>query len=107
MSAFLGALGLRHLIGVGLVAAVIGGGLPSNWYGLAGGRLGEVERLSACLHRHSAEMAALVEGIGDPHSFLHDSAGARTHALHVAERHRRLRQREANAIAACARTVSH
>jgi cytosine/adenosine deaminase-related metal-dependent hydrolase len=48
----------------------------------------------------------LVTSIGDPQSILNKSHAAHVHAVHLAERERRLQPREGRAIVACARTVS-
>ncbi len=106
MSAFFGALRLPHWIALGLVVAVLGSGLPSNWYGLVGANVSEVERLSSCLQRHSVELAALVTSLGDPTSLLNATPSAREHAVHAAERRGDLQRREASAVVACARTVT-
>ena len=110
MSGFLGALRLPHWIALGLVVVVLGGGLPSNWFGLAGAKVsakvGEVERLRSCLQRHSVELASLVTSLGDPTSLLNATPSARAHAVRAAERHGDLERREARAVVACARTVT-
>ena len=107
MSAFFGALRLPHWIALGLVVAALGSGLPSNWYGLVGANVSEVERLSSCLQRHSVELAALVPtSLGDPTSLLNATPSAREHAVHAAERRGGLQRRQASAIVACARTVT-
>jgi hypothetical protein len=105
MRTLLGALRLPHWIGLGLVVAAVGGGLPSNWYGLVGAKVSEVERLSSCLGRHRVEMASLLASIGDPHSLLSATPSARKHMVHIAERRGEIQRREANAIVACAHTV--
>ena len=79
---------------------------PSNWYGLVGANVSEVERLSSCLQRHSVELAALVTSLGDPTSLLNATPSAREHAVHAAERRGDLQPREASAVVACARTVT-
>jgi hypothetical protein len=106
MSAFLGALRLPHWIGVGVVVAALGGGLPSNWYGLVGAKVSEVERLGSCLQRHGIALASLATSLGDPTALVHAAPSAREHAVHAAERRGHLRRREANAVVACARTVT-
>ena len=106
MRSLLGALRLPHWIGLGLVVAALGGGLPSNWYGLVSARVSEVEDLRACLQRHSVELASLVTSIGDPQSLLDATSSARKHIVHVAERRDGLKRRQANAVVACARTVA-
>jgi hypothetical protein len=103
---FLGALRLPHFIAIGVIAAVLAGGVPSKWFGLVGSKVNEVERLRACLEKHSVEFASLVTNIGDPESVLNESHAARVHAVHVAEHEGRLQRREGEAIVACARTVS-
>ena len=103
---FLGALRLPHWIAIGVVAAVLAGGVPSKWFGLVSSKVGQVEQLRACLERHSVEFASLVANIGDPQSVLNESHAARVHAVHVAEHEGRLQRREGQAIVACARTVS-
>ncbi len=105
MKTLLGALRLPHWIGLGLVVAALGGGLPSNWYGLVGSKISEVERLRSCLLQHRVELAALVTGLGDPQSVLDATPAARKHMVHAAERRGDLKRREANAIVACAHTV--
>src|SRR5438445_3436488 len=102
MSAVLGALRLPHWIGLGVVVAALAGGLPSNWYGLVGAKVTEVQRLSSCLERHRVEFGLLVASIGSPESLLSEAPSARVHAVHVAEKRGELRRREANAIVACA-----
>ena len=106
MRSALAALRPAHWLGIGLVAAVLGGGIPSNWFGLVGSKVTEVERLRACLERHSVEMTALVEGLGDPQTVLSGSPAARAHSVRVAEPERRLNRREGHAIVECARTVT-
>lgn len=102
----LGALRLPHWIAIGVVAAVLAGGVPSKWFGLVGSKVSQVERLRACLEQHSVEFASLVANIGHPQSVLNESHAARVHAVHVAEHEGRLQRREGQAIVACARTVS-
>ena len=106
MRSLLGMLRLPHYLALGAVVAVLAGGLPSNWFGLAGKQVSEVERLSSCLQRHHVELTALVTTLGDPSSVLSDSSAARARAVHVAERERRLHRRQGEAIEACARTVT-
>lgn len=106
MRTLLGALRLPHWIAMGLVVVVLAGGVPSKWFGLVGSRVSQVERLRACLQRHSVEFVSLVTSIGDPQSVLSESRAARVRAVHVAEREGRLQRREGEAIVACARTVS-
>jgi hypothetical protein len=106
MRSLLGALRLPHWIAIGLVVVVLGGGLPSKWFGLVSSKVSQVEQLRSCLERHSVELASLVASIGDPQSVLSDSGAARVHAVRVAERSGRLQRREGQAIVECARTVS-
>jgi hypothetical protein len=106
MSGFLGALRLPHWIALGLVVVALGGGLPSNWYGLAGAKVTEVQRLRSCLQAHSVELAALVTSLGDPTSLLNATPSARAHAVHAAERKGDIERREARAVVACARTIT-
>jgi hypothetical protein len=106
MGSLLGKVRLPHLIAIGVIAVVLGGGLPSKWFGLISSEVNQVERLRTCLERHSVEFVSLVTSIGDAQSFLNKSHGARAHAVHVAEREGRLQRREGRAILACTRTVS-
>jgi hypothetical protein len=106
MRSFLGALRLPHFVAIGLVLALLAGGVPSKWFGLVSSRVSQVERLRACLERHSVELASLVTSIGDPQSVLSESHAARVHDVHAAERRGRLERREGQAIVACARSVS-
>ncbi|HEX5225758.1 MAG TPA: hypothetical protein VFW29_11580 [Solirubrobacteraceae bacterium] len=106
MSRVVGALRLPHLLGIGLVVAVLGGGIPSNWFGLASSKITEVERLQSCMARHKVELATLVTSLGDPHSLLAKTPRQRAHEVRAAERRGRLQRREAHAIEACARTVA-
>jgi hypothetical protein len=89
MKSLVGALRLPHWIGLGLVVAALGGGLPSNWYGLVSEKVSEVERLRACLQRHSVDA----------------TPSARKHLVHAAEKRGDLKRRQANAVVACAHTV--
>lgn len=102
----LGAMRLPHWIGLGVVVAVLAGGLPSKWFGLVGEKVTEVERLSSCLQRHSVELTSLVTSLGDPTALLNATPAERAHAVHTAERQGRLRRLEGDAIVACARTVT-
>ncbi len=106
MGSLLGKLRLPHLIAIGVIAVVLGAGLPSKWFGLVSSEVNRVERLRTCLERHSVDFAALVISIGDAQSLLNKSQAARVHAVHVAEHEGRLQRREGRAIVACARTVS-
>ena len=106
MSRVLGALRLPHLLGIGLVVALLAGGLPSHWFGLASERISQVERLQACMEKHSVELTALVTSLGDPQTLLDETARQRAHRVRAAERRGHLQQREAHAIEACARTVA-
>lgn len=107
MSGVLGALRLPHWIAIGAVVAVLAGGLPSNWFGLVGSKVTEVERLRECMEKHSVELAALVTSLGDPSALLNSTPAAREHAVHVAERKGDLQRREGNAIVICARIVAN
>lgn len=88
------------------MVAVLAGGIPSKWFGLVGTKLSEVERLRSCMESHGAELAAIVTTLGDPQTILAKSPAARAHAVHVAERHHGLQRREAQAVVACAQTVT-
>ena len=102
----MGALRVPHLIAIGLVAVILGGGIPSHWFGLVSKKVTEVERLRECLARHSVEFTALVENLGQPEAVLGDSHAARAHAVRSAERDGRLNRREGRAIVECAQTVA-
>ena len=106
MSRLFGALRLPHLLGIGLVVAVLAGGLPSNWFGLASSKISEVERLQSCMAKHSVELTALVTSLGDPQALLNETPRQRSHQVRAAVRRGHLQQREAHAIEACARTVA-
>ena len=106
MTSLLGALRLPHWIAIGVVVALLAGGLPSKWFGLVSSKVSQVEQLRSCLEKHSVEFVSLVTSIGDPQSVLNESHTARLHAVHVAEREGRLKRREGEAIVACARTVA-
>ncbi len=106
MTRILGAMRLPHWIGLGAVLLVLGGGLPSHWFGLVSAKVGEVERLSSCLQRHRVELTALVTSLGDPATVLSQSPGDRARAVRAAERRGELERREGQAIVACASTVT-
>jgi hypothetical protein len=106
MSGVFGALRLPHLLGIGLVVAVLAGGIPSNWFGLASSKISEIERLQACMQKHSVELTTLVTSLGDPQTLLAQTPGQRARRIRAAERHGHLQEREAHAIEACARTVA-
>jgi len=106
MRSLMGALRPGHWIAIGLVVALLAGGLPSRWFGLVSSKVTEVERLRACMERHSVEFASLIESIGDPQTVLNASHANREHAVRVAEREGRLKRREGQAIVDCARTVA-
>ena len=106
MRSMLGALRLPHFIAIGVVLAILAGGVPSKWFGLVTSKVSQVERLRSCLEHHSVEFTSLLTSIGDPQSVLSESHAARVHAVHAAERQGRLKRREGQAIVACARTVS-
>jgi hypothetical protein len=102
----LSAMRLPHWIGLGLILAVLAGGIPSKWFGLASSKVTEVERLSSCMQRHRVALASIVTDLGDPESFLNATPAQRAHTLHAAERNHTLQHREAAAIEACAKTVA-
>jgi hypothetical protein len=100
------SLRLPHWIAIGAVVAILAGGLPSNWFGLASSNISEVERLRACMEKHGAELASIVTTLGEPQEILTKNPAAREHAVHVAERRHELQRRQGEAIIACARTVA-
>jgi hypothetical protein len=100
------SLRLPHFIGIGLVVAILAAGAPSKWFGLVTSEVSKVERLRACMEKHGSDLASLVTTLGEPQTILSQSPAARVHAAHVAERRHELNRRQANAIVACARTVS-
>jgi hypothetical protein len=106
MRSILGALRLPHFIVIGVVVALLAGGLPSKWFGLVSSKVSQVERLRSCLESHSVEFVSLITSLGDPQSVLSESHAARVHAVHVAERNGQLQRREGQAIVACASTVT-
>jgi hypothetical protein len=106
VKSLLGALRLPHFLGLGLVVALLGGGLPTNWFGLANTKVGQVERLRECMERHKVEFTALVEHLGEPQTVLNHSPSARAHQVRVAEHRGQLNRREGRAIEQCARTVT-
>jgi hypothetical protein len=106
MGSLFGKLRLPHWIAIGVLVVVLGGGLPSKWFGLVSSEVNRIERLRTCLERHSVEFVSLVSSLGGPQTLLNKSPAARAHAVHRAEREGRLQRREGRAIVACARTVS-
>lgn len=100
------ALRLPHLLGLGLVVAVLGGGLPTKWFGLVGDKVSEAERLATCMKHHEATLAGIVTNLGSPSSLLQESPAERRHDVRLAERRRQIDKREGQAIVACARTVA-
>ena len=100
------ALRLPHFIAIGVLAAVLAGGVPSNWFGLVSSKVSEVERLRACMERHGGDLASIVTTLGAPQEILNKSPAARKHAIHVAERRHQLQRRQGAAVVACARTVT-
>ncbi len=103
---FLRALRLPHYLAIGAVVAVVAAGAPSKWFGLVTSKVTEVERLRSCMERHGSDLASLVTTLGEPQQILSQTPAQRRHAVHVAERRHELQRRQANAIEACARTVS-
>ena len=103
---FLRALRLPHYLGIGAVIAVIAAGAPSKWFGLVSSQVTQVERLRSCMEKHGGDLASIVTTLGEPREILSKTPAQRRHALRVAERRHELQRRQANAIEACARTVS-
>lgn len=103
---FLRALRLPHYLAIGAVVAVVAAGAPSKWFGLVTSKVTEVERLRSCMEKHGSDLASLVTTLGEPQEILSKTPAQRRHAVHVAERRHELQRRQANAIEACARTVS-
>lgn len=103
---FLRALRLPHYLAIGAVVAVVAAGAPSKWFGLVTSKVTEVERLRSCMERHGSDLASLVTTLGEPQQILSQTPAQRRHAVHVAEHRHELQRRQANAIEACARTVS-
>ena len=102
----LGALRLPHWIAIGVVVAVLAGGVPSKWFGLVSSKITEVEQLRSCMEKHGAELASIVTSLGEPQEILGESPAAREHAVHVAERQHQLQRSQGEAVVACARTIS-
>jgi hypothetical protein len=100
------ALRLSRYIVLGLLVAVLAGGLPSKWFGLAGQKVGEVERLASCMKRHEGALGDIIKNIGSPSSVLHETPAKRKAEVRAAEKRRRIDKREGDAIVACARTVA-
>jgi hypothetical protein len=100
------ALRPLHWLGIGAVVAVLAAGAPSKWFGLVSSKVTEVQRLRACMERHGGDLASLVTTLGDPQQIQSKTPAERRHAVHVAERRHELKRRQANAVVACARTVS-
>jgi sugar phosphate isomerase/epimerase len=100
------ALRLPHWLAIGAVAAVLGAGVPSNWFGLVSPKISEVERLRSCMEKHGADLASLVTTLGEPQQILGKTPAERKHAVRIAERRHELRRRQGDAVVACARTVT-
>lgn len=103
---FLRALRLPHYLAIGAVIAVVAAGAPSKWFGLVSSKVTEVERLRSCMEKHGGDLASIVTTLGEPQEILSKTPAQRRHALHVAEHRHELQRRQANAVEACARTVS-
>jgi hypothetical protein len=106
MSGILGALRLPHLLGIGAIVAVLAGGVPSHWFGLAEKDVSEVQRLASCMQRHRVELTALVTSLGEPNELLSASPAQRARKVRAAERRGDLQRREGRAIVACASIVA-
>ncbi len=100
------ALRLPHWIAIGVVVAVLAGGVPSKWFGLVSSKISEVERLRSCMAQHGTELASLVTTLGEPQEILGESRAARKHAVRAAERRHELQRRQGDAVVACAQTIS-
>jgi len=106
MSGILGALRLPHLLGLGAVIAVLAGGVPSHWFGLASSEIDQVQRLASCMQRHRVELTDLVTSLGSPSGLLSESPAARARKVRAAEHRGELERREGRAIVECAGIVA-
>ncbi|HSR26135.1 MAG TPA: hypothetical protein VLW53_21450 [Candidatus Eisenbacteria bacterium] len=97
----LSALRPMHWISIGLVAALLGSGAISKGFGLLGGNASQAKQLTSCLDRRGINVASLATTVGNPLTLLH---GAK--AVDAAEKHGKLKSREATAVIGCIQKAS-